>query len=101
MLGLNLYEYGKMDGRNDDYTQTQQHNKVLDTILRIASEHVNFPTNELIKLAEEEIVHKYFFNENTNAADDKTAQNLICGILPSSYDEDEIDDILSELDCSE
>lgn len=102
MLSLNLYEYGKMNGRND-YNQQHDDNQkaLLNVIFKVAEQHNNFPVDELIKLAEEEIVHKYFFNENTNVTDDKKAQDMICTILPSSYDEDEIDAILSELDCSE
>ena len=101
MLNINLYEYGKMAGRNDDYAQTQQNNKVkvLDTIIRIASEHDNFPIDGLIKLIEkEDVVLGYIINENKNITDDKKAQDLICDILPS-YDEEEIDTILSELNC--
>ena len=104
MLGLNLYEYGKMDGRND----YQQHNnnddkkaKVVSVIFKVASKHKNFPVNELIKLIEkEDVVFRYFLNNNSNVKDDKNAQDLICDIL-YLYEEEEIDTILSELDCSE
>lgn len=102
MLGLNLYEYGRLDGRND-YQQHDNNQKaeVLSAIFKVANKHKNFPTNELIKLVEDkDIVLRYIVNENNDVKDDKKAQDLICDIL-HLYDEEEIDIILSELDCSE
>jgi hypothetical protein len=100
MLSLNLYEYGKMDGRND-YNQQHDDNRkaLLNVIFKVAEQHNNFPVDELIKLVEkEDVVLGYIINENKNIADDKKAQDLICDIL-HSYDEEEIDTILSELNC--
>ena len=89
-----------MNGRNDYQhdTMTDKKAEVLSVIFKVASEHKNFPTNELIKLVENEnVVFKYFLNENNEVKEDKEAQDMICAIL-TSYDEDEIDTILCELD---